>query len=314
MAFSPDDRLIASGGDDGQVVVWDMATGRDIEHLKREEQVRSVIFGPRDFHLGPVLVSGRTGWGGEVTLQNLNNGDSLVFPIRAVWTCVSVALDRSGRFLAASDDKTLRVWDVAAPIDFRREGDKNVPVYFEFNPPPALPDQILWIAFHPSAKKRQIAVGCRNGDVRLFQIVRLVPNGIQPDTVKIVGHQGAVNCVKYNRDGSLLATAGDDTCIRLWDANGKEVRLIGPFRRPVNGLAFSPDGNLLASANGDNTVRRWDAHTWEELKVLADHSAPVMGVDISSDGRCLASCSRDLTVIVYNLRPNALAGRKKVRP
>jgi WD40 repeat protein len=226
---------------------------------------------------------------------------------------LNVAIDGSGTFLAAADDRTLRIWNLTNVIGVRGDGNNQLPVHFEFNPPAALPNEIFCIAFSPKAKRPQVAVGCRSGDVRLFRIANLLPNGVQPDAIKIVGHRGPVNCVKYNPDGSLLATAGDNACIRLWDPNGKEVRLIGPFRGPVNGLAFSPDGSLLASAHGDSTVKIWDTRNWGEPKVLADHTGPVMGVDISSNGRYLASCSRDLWVIVYDLYPGTPSRGKKGR-
>ena len=60
----------------------------------------------------------------------------------------------------------------------------------------------------------------------------------------LIGRAGAVCGVAFSPKGSLLATAGYDESVRLWDAvTGAAVRILSGHADSVWGVAFSPDGN-----------------------------------------------------------------------
>src|SRR5439155_12653254 len=72
-------------------------------------------------------------------------------------------------------------------------------------------------------------------------------------------HGGPITGIAWSPDGKMLATAGQDRTISLWDAEtGKEL-VRGRCDAAVRCVAFSPDGTLLASGGGDGTVKLWDA-------------------------------------------------------
>jgi WD40 repeat protein len=86
-------------------------------------------------------------------------------------------------------------------------------------------------------------------------------------------------------DGSLLASAGTDGALRLWETDtGKEVRVCWGHRGYVWSAAFSPDGKKLVSGGADQTVRVWDVASGEEIQKHRCGPGPVQCVTFGRGG------------------------------
>lgn len=115
-----------------------------------------------------------------------------------------------------------------------------------------------------------------------------------------------INEVAFSADGELLATAGDDGHLRVWDpATGEGI---GAFDTGTGGLAwapsFSPDGSLVAAAwtNEDGgTVQVIDIASGEVLSRL--ERARVFGTDFSPDGsRVVVASIEEPGLVVFDVR------------
>lgn len=102
-------------------------------------------------------------------------------------------------------------------------------------------------------------------------------------------------------DGKILASAGWDNTIRLW--NPQNCEHISTFTVPDNlyALAFSRDGNILAGGGEDDKVRLWDSHSGNLRAVLNGHYADVEALVFSPDRRTLASGGDDGTILLWDL-------------
>jgi WD40 repeat protein len=132
----------------------------------------------------------------------------------------------------------------------------------------------------------------------------------------LTGHIGTVYAVAYRPDGKIMASAGADDTIRLWNtADPSRPPLIGaPIRAHSKGVywvAFSPDGRTLASAGADHTVELWNltdpAHPKPWGAPLTGHTGLVFSVSFSPNGMVLASASDDGTVRLWNVAAPAKA-------
>ena len=77
---------------------------------------------------------------------------------------------------------------------------------------------------------------------------------------RTLSHGTPLHAVVFSPDGRMLATAGADDTLRLWDV-AKGGLLSSPIRheRAIRAIAFSPDGRIVATASDDGAMRLWDA-------------------------------------------------------
>ncbi len=111
----------------------------------------------------------------------------------------------------------------------------------------------------------------------------------QKAVVTLREHKKGVASASWSPDGLLLATAGWDNAIVLWDAVKWTKKLVINGHSSVSRVAWSPDGRLLASVGEDKAVKLWNPIDGKLVRELKGHAARVLCLAWSPDGKILAT-------------------------
>ena len=321
LAVSADGRTIASGGMDGILRIWNLASFdkpgvRATEFEGHQGTIQMVAFAPT---IPSLLVS--AGDDGRVMVWNVDKEcctqQTKQQPARIYGVAVSPETPKEPFIAAAEADGLVRLFSLS-------KANASCPASPAKGKPAAEPPEEL----------------------------EVIPDGV------LLGHGGAVLAVAYNPDGSRLASAGQDGSIRLWGAKtgGFSRAQLDAKSTGITTVAISPDGALIAagdekgdlhlwdrpqdrfdpvkqdaftwSAHGkpirsvvfvqignrialvsggdDGVIKRWDASSRTMIgPEMADEAHPVQSMAVSPDGRILAAGSSDGSLRLWELATGA---------
>ncbi|MCC3427482.1 MAG: NACHT domain-containing protein [Microcoleus sp. PH2017_01_SCD_O_A] len=267
VAFSPDGKLLATGGTDGVVRCWDVASGKELLTCKGHSNwVSSVAFSPDN----KTLASGSSDK--TIKLWERHSGECLKTFQGHSDLVRSVAFSPDGKTLATgSDDRSVKLWNCHSGECLQTwQGHSN---------------WVRSVAFSPDGKT--LASGSNDRTVKLW-------------LQTWQGHSNCVLSVAFSPDGKTLASGGSDSTVKLWDCrSGDCLQTWQGHSNWVRSVAFSPDGQILASGSNDRTVKLW-GRSGECLQTWQGHSDLVRSVAFSPDGKTLASSSDERTVKLWN--------------
>lgn len=275
VGFSADGQWLATGGQASKVEVWQLSPSARVKLIATlpggSAWIDSLAWHPQKNFLAFAVNRQIKIWDAErqEIIASLDFEASSVF---------SLAWHPQGHLLAASGHGGVKVWrsndwtqkpyllevpgaslDCAWSFDgkYLASGnlDRTMSILHWDNPPPWLmqgfPGKVSQVAWSQNKDKPLLAAACQEGIVIWYFVSQA-----KKWQNYLLQHQQQVQAIAFAPNSFLLASAGDDGCVRLW----QQEKLIQTLQS-VSGfscLAWHPTEKYLAAGgqNGDLTIWR----------------------------------------------------------
>jgi WD40 repeat protein/serine/threonine protein kinase len=289
LAFAAGGKILASGGDDGVVKLWDLSSAvpREIVGLTVGFNITCVAFSMD----GKTLAA--SSFRGPINRWDVSNPESPIeMPLlgsatgHSSWVMAVAFSPRTNMLVSAGTGGDLIAWDSAT--------DPKAVTARKLSLPRGSIAMVNVLGFTPDGQT--MISGGSDNNITLWD----VSGRVQP--LKLKGHEWGVFSIDVSPDGRMLASAGDDRKIKLWDISEpwREKQKIS-HGEWMHAVAISPDAKLIACLS-QGRVSLWDAAS-EQL--VAEDRTP------RTNGTCLAF-SPDSKIIAAESEGDGRIGLLKV--
>ena len=281
LALSPDDTLLAFGGQNREVHLIDRAAHTELT-LTGYTGYRGIIAFSPDSKLlfYPTLHDYAYGF----AIVDAHTGDSIKAVELKSWV-LGAAFSPDGKLLATGDYYgNIAVWDTttwAQRLTLTGHGG-----------------EVNRVLFSPDGK---LLVSSGHDDtVRLWDLT-------SGDALNVLQAEGdystyGIEALALSRDGSRLAYNGPDHTIVVWNMQTKKrVGVLRSDQYFTTAVIFSPDGKFLISTDGlyQAVVRVWDLSFLAETQSVTVQRENISDMVMNASGTELISSSKDGTVLMW---------------
>ncbi|MEO1429138.1 MAG: NB-ARC domain-containing protein [Cyanobacteria bacterium J06633_8] len=297
-AFSPNNKILASGSADSTIKLWDIDRGKCLLTLEDNSKVYSVAF-DMDGKLLASSSEDRTIKIWDIKdIENIENDEyqkklniktdkyqkKLTGHSGSVWS-VAFHPKKKNIIASSSADGSIKLWDI--------DNEKCLHTLTEHK------EDVYAIDFHPQG---ELLVSC--GDDKTIKLWELERGTCIKTLSGVDAHQRKVYKVRFSKDGDTIASCSEDRTIKLWDTKtGNLKRTLSGHESQVWDIAFNPSGRTLISSSDDQTARVWNIETGVCWNILKGYTRDVYSLAFNHDNTILASGRDDWTIRLWKFQP-----------
>jgi RNA polymerase sigma factor (sigma-70 family) len=307
VAFTRDGKLLASGGNQSQVFLWEAKEAKLKQKLAWDQNagwVWAVNFSPD----GKLLVTGSVPVGEDVgapialIMWDVATGKPKTTLMDKGSGVLCLAFSPDGKVLVSGHaDKAVRVWDLTlGKVKWVLKGHGG---------------EVKSVAFSPDGKMLASGSFDRKGPKFTGEVRFWNPETGKLEQTFIDQSPTAVESLAFSPDGRRLAVASTGLKeekdqvkgrsiylghVSIYDVAKKNLQWRATVDGGVHSVTFSPDGKILASGNDDRTVTLWEAESGKCRQKLQGHGNCVWAVAFSPDSASLASAAWDMKVRLWH--------------
>mmetsp|Transcript_13549 Transcript_13549/g.22300 ORF Transcript_13549/g.22300 Transcript_13549/m.22300 type:complete len:1133 (+) Transcript_13549:101-3499(+) len=349
-AYSQDGKFMASASDDDTVIIWDARSWVQVTVLTgHESAVKSVAFSPNSSLLlsssadRTIRAYSTQTWGLVKTFRGHEGTVHCIAFSADGRLVVSSSVDRTvriwnystrhvvavmrghtnnirscafispTRIVSASDDTTLRVWDIEQALnefDASLDGQGELESSSDESNRAGQRLCIKTIAAHRSfvwscalsPDRKRLLTTCWDASAKVWNV-----NTTWSEIATNIQHEKNIRCCAWAPStvgfpgGQWIVTGSGDYTMKIWDTNSFAlVCTLSGHTDVVWGCEFSSDAKLIASASEDRTVRIWSTKTWQQVAVLKGHLDWVRCVAFSPDGTRIITGADDEMIKIWD--------------
>ena len=241
IAFSPQGDVVATGGVDRVVKLWDIRTGNLIGKLEGHSYpVLALAFSPD----GTRLVSGS----GDTTLRIWDVSNSTEINQLKGHSLYVVTCDWSPdgkRIISGEVDGTIAVWDADRGQLLGRLKDHRTAVHV--------------VKF--TRDGQGMASGSSDHSIIIW---KTEGDSFKPERT-LIGHEGEVRALSFSWDGKYLASGSSEKELFVWTTDSYTIEGEGRTITEIDGIEWYPDTAAFLTADGSGAITRWEVKEMEAM-------------------------------------------------
>lgn len=277
VSITPNGQTIVTGGEDGQIQVWNGLSGQLEKTIAAQEDGIQTVVVSAD---GDTIISG--GEDSQIKIWNRRSGQLERTLEGHEGEINSVALSANGAIIAsAGGDSRVNVWNRATgklerSLEGHEEAVKSVAI---------------------SADGNTIVSGGQDKQVKIWRW----RTGELKNTTQ--SHAEEVRSVAISYDGNIIVSGSGDHSIKIWDAQGNLQHTLQGHTSKVDSVTISSDGRSIVSGSRDRSIKIWSLSTQAlEQNLTTTDSADITSIAASANNQVLVSAGNGASLAIWHLK------------